>query len=49
MLGEWPDAARIDAERIGLYGFSFGGYTGLAVIGGNPDLRKGCPTAKRRV
>jgi len=43
MLDGWPDAARIDARRIGLYGFSFGGYTGLAVIGGNPDLRKGLP------
>jgi predicted dienelactone hydrolase len=43
MLDSWPDAARIDARRIGLYGFSFGGYTGLAVVGGNPDLRKGLP------
>src|SRR3954471_12286912 len=43
MLHVWPDAARIDARRIGLYGFSFGGYTGLAVVGGNPDLRKGLP------
>ncbi|MBN9005051.1 MAG: dienelactone hydrolase [Rhizobiales bacterium] len=41
MLQTWPHAARIDAERIGLYGFSFGGYTGLAVIGGNPVLQKG--------
>src|SRR5437763_1858789 len=43
MLEAWPDASRIDPKRIGLYGFSFGGYTGLAVIGGNPDLRKGLP------
>lgn len=43
MLNGWPEAPRIDAQRIGLYGFSFGGYTGLAVIGGNPDLRKGLP------
>jgi predicted dienelactone hydrolase len=41
MLDAWPDASRIDAERIGLYGFSMGGYTGLVVIGANPDLRKG--------
>jgi predicted dienelactone hydrolase len=27
----------IDRERIGLFGFSRGGYTGLAVIGANPD------------
>jgi predicted dienelactone hydrolase len=41
MLDAWPDASHIDARRIGLYGFSMGGYTGLVVIGGNPDLRKG--------
>ncbi|GKQ54613.1 dienelactone hydrolase [Bradyrhizobium sp. Ce-3] len=45
-LGGWPDAARIDAERIGLYGFSWGGYTGLAAIGATPDLRKGLPTCQ---
>jgi predicted dienelactone hydrolase len=43
ILGAWPDASRIDAGRIGLYGFSFGGYTALVVIGANPDLRKGLP------
>ncbi|MEY9351347.1 putative dienelactone hydrolase [Bradyrhizobium japonicum] len=41
MLEGWPDASRIDPQRIGFYGFSFGGYTGLVVIGGNPDLRQG--------
>jgi predicted dienelactone hydrolase len=41
MLGAWPEASHIDAERIGLYGFSFGGYTAVVVIGGNPDFRKG--------
>ncbi|CCD97734.1 prolyl oligopeptidase family serine peptidase [Bradyrhizobium sp. STM 3809] len=48
MLDGWPDAPRIDARHIGLYGFSFGGYTGLAVIGGQPDLRKGLPIARHR-
>lgn len=46
MLEAWPDASRIDARRIGLYGFSFGGYTGLVVIGGNPDFRKGLPNCQ---
>ena len=46
MLDGWPDASRIDSQHIGLYGFSFGGYTGLVVIGGNPDLRKGLPNCK---
>jgi predicted dienelactone hydrolase len=39
MLDAWPDASRIDRERIGFLGFSMGGYTGLVVIGGNPDFR----------
>jgi predicted dienelactone hydrolase len=30
-------AAGIDRDRIGLYGFSRGGYTALAVIGAKPD------------
>jgi predicted dienelactone hydrolase len=30
-------AANVDRERIGLFGFSRGGYTGLVVIGANPD------------
>jgi predicted dienelactone hydrolase len=46
MLEGWPDASRIDTQRIGLYGFSFGGYTGLVVIGGNPELRKGLPNCR---
>src|SRR5258708_17485419 len=37
MIGESAFAANIDRERIGLFGFSRGGYTGLAVIGANPD------------
>lgn len=45
-LGGWPEAAHIDSGRIGLFGFSWGGYTGLAVIGGEPDLRKGLPNCQ---
>jgi predicted dienelactone hydrolase len=47
MLDTWPDASHIDAGRIGLYGYSMGGYTGLVVIGGNPDLRKGVARCER--
>jgi predicted dienelactone hydrolase len=43
ILGAWPDSAHVDAQRIGLYGFSFGGYTALVVIGGDPDFRNGLP------
>jgi predicted dienelactone hydrolase len=37
MLGTSPAASNIDRERIGFFGFSRGGYTGLVLIGGNPD------------
>ena len=37
MLGASPAASHIDAERIGFFGFSRGGYTGLVLIGGDPD------------
>jgi predicted dienelactone hydrolase len=37
MLGAPAFAGGIDHERIGLFGFSRGGYTALAVIGANPD------------
>jgi len=40
MLGSWPDAARIDARRVGFFGFSRGGYTGLVAIGANPVFVK---------
>jgi predicted dienelactone hydrolase len=37
MLGASPTASKIDPERIGFFGFSAGGYTGLVLIGANPD------------
>jgi predicted dienelactone hydrolase len=40
MIGAWPDRAKLDAGKIGFFGFSRGGYTGLALLGGVPDLRK---------
>ncbi|MFE0757498.1 alpha/beta hydrolase family protein [Inquilinus sp. NPDC058860] len=47
MLTDWPESGRIDPERIGAFGFSRGGYTVLAAIGGTPDFRmvlSNCPT-----
>src|SRR5580698_10009787 len=38
MLNAWPDRDKLDARRIGFFGFSRGGYTGLVVAGGNPDF-----------
>ncbi|MGY8667765.1 dienelactone hydrolase family protein [Bradyrhizobium sp. UFLA05-109] len=46
MLTAWPDHSKLDRQNIGFFGFSRGGYTGLVVAGGNPDLRKAvafCP------
>jgi predicted dienelactone hydrolase len=40
MLGVSPDAAKIDPQRVGFYGFSQGGYTGLVIAGANPDFSK---------
>jgi len=38
MLNAWPDRDKLDARRIGLFGFSRGGYTGLVVAGGKPNF-----------
>jgi predicted dienelactone hydrolase len=38
MLGAWEGHARLAADKIGFYGFSRGGYTGLVLAGANPDF-----------
>ena len=38
MLSAWPAHDRIDPGRIGVFGFSVGGFTALVSIGGAPDL-----------
>jgi predicted dienelactone hydrolase len=38
MLSEWPDHARINPNRVGMFGFSTGGFTALIAIGGVPDV-----------
>ncbi|ODS63342.1 MAG: dienelactone hydrolase [Acidovorax sp. SCN 65-108] len=37
MLGAWPPRAQLDAGKVGFFGFSRGGYTGLVAIGAVPD------------
>ncbi|MBX7247536.1 MAG: dienelactone hydrolase [Caulobacteraceae bacterium] len=37
LLGAWPEHARIDANRIGAFGFSAGGFTVVAAAGGMAD------------
>ena len=43
MLGEWPSHGRLDAERVGAFGFSNGGFTVLVAAGGVPDLSQIAP------
>lgn len=43
MLDEWPSHARLDATRVGAFGFSNGGFTVLVAAGGIPDLSKISP------
>jgi predicted dienelactone hydrolase len=38
VLAASPLAAQIDPQRIGFFGFSRGGYTGLVLAGANPDF-----------
>jgi predicted dienelactone hydrolase len=46
VLQDWKNKAVVDQTRIGLFGFSAGGYTGLVVIGVEPDFSKGVPDCK---
>jgi predicted dienelactone hydrolase len=38
MLNDWKDKASVDHTRVGFFGFSFGGYTGLVLAGAKPDF-----------
>jgi len=38
MLGEWKQHEVVDAERVGIFGFSAGGFTALVSSGGVPDF-----------
>jgi predicted dienelactone hydrolase len=40
MLGEWTGHGRIDANRVGIFGFSSGGFTALVAAGGVPDFSR---------
>lgn len=47
-----PVAQRIDAQRIGFWGFSRGGYTGLVLAGATPDFANSllsCPDAHMKI
>jgi predicted dienelactone hydrolase len=40
MLGSWPHHDALDRSRIGVFGFSAGGFTALVAIGGTPDITR---------
>lgn len=40
MLKDWKDRAVIDPGRIGFFGFSLGGATGLVLMGTRPDFAR---------
>jgi predicted dienelactone hydrolase len=40
MLHDWKDKAAIDPARVGFFGFSNGAYTGLVLIGVQPDFAR---------
>jgi predicted dienelactone hydrolase len=43
MLTEWPEHGRLDPGRVGMFGFSAGGFTTLVIAGGLPDLARVAP------
>jgi predicted dienelactone hydrolase len=46
MLAEWNSRASIDTARIGMFGFSAGGFTTLVSIGGRADFSTLAPTCR---
>lgn len=47
MLANWDGRAAIDPARVGMFGFSAGGFTTLASIGGVPDFSKIGPVCRQ--
>src|SRR5580698_11625726 len=43
MLASWQHPDTIDPSRIGMFGFSAGGFTALVAIGGAPDMSTVAP------
>jgi predicted dienelactone hydrolase len=40
ILSSWPGRLNVNPRRIGVYGFSLGGFTGLVLIGGTPEIAR---------
>lgn len=48
MLTEWPAHRQLDPARIGIFGFSSGGFTALVLAGGQPDLARVVPHCQQQ-
>lgn len=46
MLNDWKDRATIGPAKVGFYGFSLGGSTGLVLMGTKPDFARGASLCK---
>jgi predicted dienelactone hydrolase len=40
MLSSWPSGVNINPKRVGIFGFSLGGFTSLVLLGGTPELSR---------
>lgn len=40
VLDDWSDRTHVDPKKVGVFGFSLGGFTALVEVGGLPDLRR---------
>lgn len=38
LFSSWPGRSHLDVRRVGMFGFSLGGFTTLVEIGGTPEL-----------
>ena len=47
MLTSWEGRAAINVERVGMFGFSSGGFTTLVSVGGRPDFSRIGPVCQQ--
>jgi predicted dienelactone hydrolase len=40
VLSSWPGSLNLNPKRIGIFGFSLGGFTSLVLLGGTPELNR---------
>jgi predicted dienelactone hydrolase len=40
VLSSWPSRLNLNPRRIGVFGFSLGGFTSLVLVGGTPELAR---------